>query len=325
MAINMWEFTLHWASPTVPHLTVARSFAVPIGCGPPPTASQGFYLDVLSDGSVVLPRREHYPVGARAVYRCNPAHVLVGTATYQCMLSGEWSPPVAPGCQAERPAGPVPEPACGLPAQDPLTTQRLVRGWLSDVGASAGAVVEYSCTEGTRDRLSPCRPQRLTCYGRRWLGRRPHCMPVAGCSRPPVVPFGDAYGDGRAPGAEVFYTCQSGYRLLGPRRVTCNASGCWTPAPVCQRQQTPAGAAAEPAPLLSPIGVTLLAVTVAVVLVLLLLLVLLVQRRAWKPLRRPPPPPPPPGPGQGRTEDADRVALIAYQEGSQVRQTGLRA
>ncbi|XP_037078810.1 sushi domain-containing protein 4-like [Pollicipes pollicipes] len=77
-----------------------------------------------------------HDVHCRAVYRCNPAHVLVGTDTYQCMTSGEWSPP-------------------------------------------------YACSEGTRDRVSPCRPQRLTCWRGRWLGVRRAWKPLR---RPPPPP-----------------------------------------------------------------------------------------------------------------------------------------
>uniref|UniRef100_M3ZHP6 Sushi, von Willebrand factor type A, EGF and pentraxin domain containing 1 n=1 Tax=Xiphophorus maculatus TaxID=8083 RepID=M3ZHP6_XIPMA len=147
-------------------------------------------------------------------YECDEGYKLIGDPTVVCQSDGLWD---------KRP------PRCDIISCDP--PEDISHGFVNGSGFNYNNVVEYVCFEGYEvvgDPILWCSAQGL------WVGSVPQCQPCA-CS-PPEVRFGTVTGPGQACGDRVQFSCDQGYKLLGPSEAVCEKGGVWSPGvPVCGR------------------------------------------------------------------------------------------
>ncbi|XP_050746201.1 uncharacterized protein LOC108026475 isoform X2 [Drosophila biarmipes] len=154
-----------------------------------------------------------FEVGAQIKYSCDANHLLVGPATRTCLETGFYNefPPVCKYIE------------CGLPASIAHGSYALLNntvGYLS--------LVKYSCEEG----YEMIGRALLTCdFDERWNGPPPRCE-IVECDTLP----GNYYStiihapNGTYYGSKAEISCPPGYRMEGPRVLTCLASGQWSSA-----------------------------------------------------------------------------------------------
>ncbi|XP_017114187.1 uncharacterized protein LOC108137139 isoform X1 [Drosophila elegans] len=154
-----------------------------------------------------------FEVGAQIKYSCDANHLLVGPATRTCLETGFYNefPPVCKYIE------------CGLPASIAHGSYGLLNntvGYLS--------LVKYSCEEG----YEMIGRALLTCdFDERWNGPPPRCE-IVECDTLP----GNYYStiihapNGTYYGSKAEISCPPGYRMEGPRVLTCLASGQWSSA-----------------------------------------------------------------------------------------------
>ncbi|XP_002010715.3 uncharacterized protein LOC6585075 isoform X1 [Drosophila mojavensis] len=172
-----------------------------------------------------------YEVGAQIKYSCDPNHLLVGPATRTCLETGFYNefPPVCKYIE------------CGLPASIAHGSYGLLNGTVGYL-----SLVKYACDEG----YEMIGRALLTCdFDERWNGPPPRCE-IVECDTLPgnyyntiiSAPNGTYYGSK----AEI--SCPPGYRMEGPRVLSCLATGQWSSAlPRCIKLE-PSTLATPPAP-----------------------------------------------------------------------------
>ncbi|TDG43544.1 hypothetical protein AWZ03_010019 [Drosophila navojoa] len=172
-----------------------------------------------------------YEVGAQIKYSCDPNHLLVGPATRTCLETGFYNefPPVCKYIE------------CGLPASIAHGSYALLNGTVGYL-----SLVKYACDEG----YEMIGRALLTCdFDERWNGPPPRCE-IVECDTLPgnyyntiiSAPNGTYYGSK----AEI--SCPPGYRMEGPRVLTCLATGQWSSAlPRCIKLE-PSTLATPPSP-----------------------------------------------------------------------------
>ncbi|XP_043072122.1 uncharacterized protein LOC6565611 isoform X1 [Drosophila grimshawi] len=172
-----------------------------------------------------------YEVGAQIKYSCDANHLLVGPATRTCLETGFYNefPPVCKYIE------------CGLPASIAHGSYGLLNGTVGYL-----SLVKYACDEG----YEMIGRALLTCdFDERWNGPPPRCE-IVECDTLPgnyystiiSAPNGTYYGSK----AEI--SCPPGYRMEGPRVLSCLATGQWSSAlPRCIKLEPPT-LATPPAP-----------------------------------------------------------------------------
>ncbi|XP_034231710.1 uncharacterized protein LOC117639872 [Thrips palmi] len=165
-----------------------------------------------------------FNVGATIEYSCDEGHLLVGPGTRTCLPTGFYDefPPVCKSIQ------------CGFPADISHGSYRLLNGTVSYLSR-----VLYSCQEHHR----MLGRALLTCdIDERWNGPPPKCQPIE-CEEPSAIQHGRAVlkTNSTRVGAVVEYGCSTrGYKLLGPKTLTCLPSGLWNQdPPVCKEDVKP--------------------------------------------------------------------------------------
>ncbi|XP_011697976.1 PREDICTED: uncharacterized protein LOC105455954 [Wasmannia auropunctata] len=171
-----------------------------------------------------------YEVGATVEYSCNVGSLLIGPSTRTCLDTGFYNE-FPPACKNIE---------CGYPASITNGEYTLINNTVTYLSQ-----VHYTCLEG----YEMTGRARLTCdIDERWNGPPPRCEPIAYCN-PPTVPehgsiekiqIGDQvvarsnYNRSQLASTTVSYLCIKGYRLLGPRQISCQSSGTYDrPAPTC--------------------------------------------------------------------------------------------
>ncbi|KAI8496669.1 carbohydrate binding [Branchiostoma belcheri] len=98
-----------------------------------------------------------------------------------------------------------------------------------------GQRASFTCQEGYR----LYGPQMLRCVRGSWRGRPPFCMKYTVCPDPAHPEHGRRRVTNLRPGGQVFYFCDRGHDLIGPRLQRCQANGRWSGvSPTCQAPQT---------------------------------------------------------------------------------------
>ncbi|XP_017050805.1 uncharacterized protein LOC108094628 isoform X1 [Drosophila ficusphila] len=154
-----------------------------------------------------------FEVGAQIKYSCDANHLLVGPATRTCLETGFYNefPPVCKYIE------------CGLPAS-------IAHGSYALLNSTVGylSLVKYSCEEG----YEMIGRALLTCdFDERWNGPPPRCE-IVECDTLP----GNYYNtiihapNGTYYGSKAEISCPPGYRMEGPRVLSCLASGQWSSA-----------------------------------------------------------------------------------------------
>ncbi|XP_070563038.1 LOW QUALITY PROTEIN: sushi, von Willebrand factor type A, EGF and pentraxin domain-containing protein 1-like [Ptychodera flava] len=145
-------------------------------------------------------------------YLCIPGYELRGEATVRCLASGSWGQP----------------PTCV-----PITCRQLhdiPHGSVSLSDVTFGTIATYECEKGYRLRGS--RERKCQATGA-WSGSLPVCQLIS-CGTPEDVPHATFSGLEYTFGSSVFYTCDTGYRMIGESSVECVVSGQWTTSPACE-------------------------------------------------------------------------------------------
>ncbi|XP_037937179.1 uncharacterized protein LOC119670829 isoform X2 [Teleopsis dalmanni] len=154
-----------------------------------------------------------FEVGAQIQYSCDANHLLVGPTTRTCLETGFYNefPPICKYIE------------CGLPASIPHGSYELTNGTVGYL-----SLVKYSCQEG----YEMIGRALLTCdFDERWNGPPPRCE-IVECDTLPgnyystiiSAPNGTYYG------SQAEISCPPGYRLEGPKMLTCLANGQWSSA-----------------------------------------------------------------------------------------------
>ncbi|XP_017074447.1 uncharacterized protein LOC108110075 isoform X2 [Drosophila eugracilis] len=154
-----------------------------------------------------------FEVGAQIKYSCDANHLLVGPATRTCLETGFYNefPPVCKYIE------------CGLPASIAHGSYALLNntvGYLS--------LVKYSCEEG----YEMIGRALLTCdFDERWNGPPPRCE-IVECDTLPGNYYSTIINapNGTYYGSKAEISCPPGYRMEGPRVLSCLASGQWSSA-----------------------------------------------------------------------------------------------
>ncbi|KAH8295588.1 hypothetical protein KR018_006710, partial [Drosophila ironensis] len=154
-----------------------------------------------------------FEVGAQIKYSCDANHLLVGPATRTCLETGFYNefPPVCKYIE------------CGLPASIAHGSYNLLNntvGYLS--------LVKYACEEG----YEMIGRALLTCdFDERWNGPPPRCE-IVECDTLPGNYYNTIINapNGTYYGSKAEISCPPGYRMEGPRVLSCLASGQWSSA-----------------------------------------------------------------------------------------------
>ncbi|KAK7018696.1 hypothetical protein SK128_026495, partial [Halocaridina rubra] len=292
------------------------------GCNDPDPVMNGYFIEL--SGSY----DQQYPPGARLQFVCHTGYILKGSDLFICNEVRGWSPRRKPKCEPSQEL--LDAELCSVPPEVLHTLQKLIRGIVTAEGAFHGTTVEYRCRPGFRNILAPCLAHSLTCHKGHWHGTSPKCEEFNSCIAPPDIAHGYMYDSASSYPlqSQVFYSCDPGYRLVGPSVLTCEDSGCWAPKmpPVCQLSHHFEDEVRNERTLLD-MHTILVATTGSVIGILLIVLALILYQRAVGPklvrLRNsgsgnnlPPPPPncPPNPPLPVAENDPDRVALIPFPD-----------
>ncbi|XP_070561158.1 mannan-binding lectin serine protease 1-like [Ptychodera flava] len=150
------------------------------------------------------------PLKQSVWFTCNPGYYLVGPESIFCTLNGTWSG-VQPYCKIVD---------CGRP--EDIDNGRFTT--TNDNFTYTNAVV-YSCDDyyeivGSSVRF--CETDGL------WSDSRPHCEPSPPCPLPEAPVYGEMavrYGPLKQ---SVWFTCNPGYYLVGPKSIFCTLNGTWS-------------------------------------------------------------------------------------------------
>ncbi|XP_044269189.1 uncharacterized protein LOC123014242 isoform X1 [Tribolium madens] len=151
---------------------------------------------------------QNFNVGTTIEYICDEGHLLVGPTTRTCLDTGFYNefPPVCKRIQ------------CGYPAD-------IANGEYLLVNDSVGYLsrVVYTCDEG----YEMIGRAQLACdIDERWNGPPPRCEPVQ-CEPPLEIENGkfESPTNETLFGSVIEYKCKFGYKLIGPKTITCLANG----------------------------------------------------------------------------------------------------
>ncbi|KAB7500242.1 CUB and sushi domain-containing protein 2, partial [Armadillidium nasatum] len=297
------------------------------GCSQPVEIINGYYIELFESSD------SFYPLGARLQFICHSGYLLKGPDMFICDETGKWTPENQPECVLSPQI--LNSKKCSVPPDIWGSNRKLIRGIVGADSAVHGTMVEYRCRPGYRNVVAPCVAHTLTCSRGEWRGTSPQCEEFKTCLPPPNIANGFIYevSSSYPLKSQVYYSCERGYRLLGPSVLTCEDNGCWIPgmAPICQLNPRTPGENENRAQF--SIHTLLVAAISGIIAVLFLLVALLLYHRAVSPklvrLRssgsgnelqpRVAPPTLPPVGAQAQTHiptehDPDRVALIAFPD-----------
>ncbi|XP_019862954.1 PREDICTED: CUB and sushi domain-containing protein 3-like, partial [Amphimedon queenslandica] len=232
-----------------------------VNCNTPPTVSNANYSQL--DGDTEY--------GARVQYSCSTGYNINGNDTISCLLNASWSSPT-PSCSLVDCGNPG-EPANGYTNDNVFTYQSTVQyhcnegyqlsgdssiectsngNWNNTLpncaiinctdpdtptnGTRNGTVftfnstVLYSCDTG----YTITGASSLTCLSNgSWDASAPSCD-IVNCSNPGTPTNGERFGSVFTYNAEVVYSCNEEYSLVGVPVITCQSNGYWSDAlPSC--------------------------------------------------------------------------------------------
>ncbi|KAK9877979.1 hypothetical protein WA026_020194 [Henosepilachna vigintioctopunctata] len=151
---------------------------------------------------------ENFNVGTTIEYECDEEHILVGRKTRTCLDTGFYDA-FPPTCRQIQ---------CGYPAN-------IANGEYTLVNDSVGYLsrVIYKCDEGYQ---LLHRAELICDVDARWNGPPPRCKLIE-CSGSIEIENGFyelLNSNETVFGTKVRYTCKPGYKLVGPRQITCLAN-----------------------------------------------------------------------------------------------------
>ncbi|XP_072135079.1 C4b-binding protein-like isoform X2 [Mobula birostris] len=181
-------------------------------CGKPPTLENGAPRDQLN---------ETFPVGTRVYYTCHPGYGFQDSSIPWVVCQGNltWSPLQAT-CNPR---------SCGSPGE-------ILNGHYNATGNTFGSTVHFYCNKG----FTLVGRDTRQCDVDGWSGQVPTCE-VVKCPDPPTIANGTVSGLGNRDfweyGMVASYSCVPGLKLVGAAKITCEATGKWSPSPPTCRDQ----------------------------------------------------------------------------------------
>ena len=153
--------------------------------------------------------------GDTADYSCDVGHKLVGDASLECQLGGQWSAP-PPECVFVDCGAPA------APANGRVDTKTN--------GTTFASVASYSC--GADYQLEG--QQRRVCQeDGTWSSRAPTCQLIR-CEEPELPEGGFVLGTDFTVHSEITYHCEMGHRMVGKKTSKCLPTKSWdSPPPTC--------------------------------------------------------------------------------------------
>ncbi|MBZ3871168.1 Sushi, von Willebrand factor type A, EGF and pentraxin domain-containing protein 1 [Sciurus carolinensis] len=153
--------------------------------------------------------------GSKVSLFCDPGFQMVGNPVQYCLNQGQWTQPL-PHCERI---------SCGVPPP-------LENGFYSAEDFHAGSTVTYQCNNG----YYLLGDSRMFCTDNgSWNGISPSCLEPIKCKAPGNPENGHSSGEIHTVGAEVTFSCEEGYQLVGVTKITCLESGEWNhPRPHCE-------------------------------------------------------------------------------------------
>ena len=160
-----------------------------------------------------------YRSGSVIHYRCVTGFKIDGKTTRSCRGDGTWTGP-RPSCVVVR---------CHLP--NSIEHGRLTLPSPKN-STTYGSTVQYRCDPGYQ--LDG--PAVRKCSdGSQWSGSDPRCYPIE-CDDPEPIPHGTVDGSEREIGAQIVYSCDDGYQLIGESVRNCTEEAKWTGnVPYCEK------------------------------------------------------------------------------------------
>ncbi|KAJ8262625.1 hypothetical protein GJAV_G00168490 [Gymnothorax javanicus] len=144
--------------------------------------------------------------GSVVTYTCMDGFRLRSQGTVTCLADGRWSRP-SPEC---------------IPVECPQPAE-VEHGIVDVQGLMYLSIAVYSCRPGYSLRGNAT---VLCGHHGRWIGSVPSCQPIE-CDAPRKIANGMASYSKLQFGQVVTYSCRQGFRLEGPRTLSCLASGFW--------------------------------------------------------------------------------------------------
>nr|XP_037289007.1 sushi, von Willebrand factor type A, EGF and pentraxin domain-containing protein 1-like [Rhipicephalus microplus] len=164
---------------------------IPVDCGPPPPLEQGQAV-----------KTESTKFQGVAKYTCRPGFRLLGSGQKMCSANGTWNGDIR--CDVL---------SCPKPEHVP-------HGTAAYSSITFGSSIEYQCDpwfelHGVQ--------QRICLADGKWSGSVPQCLPTP-CTVPRPIKHGRVH---TTPSFSLF-SCEWGFRLVGPKALRCRADGTWS-------------------------------------------------------------------------------------------------
>ena len=172
----------------------------PVNCGDP-----GIPINGSKSGSV-------YTYSSVVSYQCISGYSISGADTLSCLSTGSWNGSV-PYCY----------PDCIDPGD-------LSNGQRAGDTFNYNSVLSYTCNTG----YNLTGESSITCLSNgSWSNVIPSCI-IVNCSDPGTPTNGERFGDVFTYEAEVVYSCNDEYSLVGAQAIRCQSNGYWSDAlPSC--------------------------------------------------------------------------------------------
>ncbi|CAD6196273.1 unnamed protein product [Caenorhabditis auriculariae] len=156
-----------------------------------------------------------YAIGTACYYSCEDGYELEGAKQRECGENGRWSGSI-PNCYRK---------SCGDLPQWKYGKVRLL-----NKTTLYQSEVEYECLSGWK----LVGEQRRSCQSDgKWSGEEPVCQQVD-CGRPSQIANGRVDFTSTTFESQANYTCQPGFRVIGPETVLCSERAHWEPStPFC--------------------------------------------------------------------------------------------
>ncbi|XP_076821299.1 CUB and sushi domain-containing protein 3-like [Clavelina lepadiformis] len=193
----------------------------------PPICEENLCPHLQVEFATHTPNRVTWSPSNSVRYQCNDGYRMVGNAILVCLQSRKWSakPPV---CK---------EILCQVPLPPPFAS-------ISTKGrrVSRGSRVTFTCNDGYTINGAEDDSLTMTCLqDGSWSRNVPECTSKPCPNRPsPNFSRADKVQSEWKVGESVTYSCQLGYRLNGPREITCLEGGIWSSdSPTCTKITCP--------------------------------------------------------------------------------------